>query len=109
MWKSCIVFSLVLALAHSACVLELDDENIFLSRMPGAWELDESLAETLAPNTYLAFNVSRLTLTRRDATAEESFVGEECDAGDFKLHMTGIAEATDFNNKTTEYGEIYIK
>ena len=108
MWRSCLVFPLVLALAYSACVLEVDDENIFLSRMPGAWELDVSLSEILAPTTWQAFNVSQLILTRNDSTVE-SFYGEECDEGDFTLHMTGIAEATDFNDETTEYGEIFIK
>ena len=72
--------------------------------MPGAWKLDISLSDILAPDTYKSFDVDQLILTRNDSTVE-SFFGEECDAGDFKLHMTGIAEATNFQNETTEYGE----
>ena len=107
--RSCLVFPLVLALAHSACVLEVDEENIFLSRMPGAWKLDTDLSNILAPNTWQSFDVDQLILTRNDSTVE-SFYGEECDEGDFTLHMTGIAEGTNLRgNETTEYGEIYSK
>lgn len=86
----------------------MDEENIFLSRMPGAWKLDKVLSDILAPNTWKSFDVDQLILTRNDSTVE-SFYGEECDKGDFTLHMTGIAEGTNLSgNETTEYGEIYI-
>merc|ERR1712025_144138 len=102
MLRSCLLFPLVLALAHSACVLEVDDENIFLSRMPGTWEIDIDMSEALAPSTYQSFNVAELTITRNDSNIE-SFYGEECDEGDFTLHMTGFAETTNFQNESTVY------
>merc|ERR1711997_457358 len=68
-----------------------------------AWNLDTDLSDILAPSTWQAFGVDQLILTRNDSTVD-SFFGEECDAGDFPLHMTGIAETTNFlGNETTEY------
>merc|ERR1712203_395460 len=46
----------------------VDDENIFLNRMPGAWKLDISLSDILAPDTYKSFDVDQLILTRNDTT-----------------------------------------
>ena len=74
--------------------------------MPGAWKLDTELSDILAPGTWQTFDVDELILTRNDSTVD-SFFGEDCDAGDFPLHMTGVAEATNFGNETTEYGESY--
>ena len=77
--------------------------------MPGTWEIDINMSEALAPSNYKSFDVAQLTLTRNDSNIE-SFYGEECDEGDFTLHMTGYAEATNFSkNESTVYGEIYRK
>ena len=109
------MFPLVLALAHSACYLEQDEEkeneNIFLQRMPGTWELDLSLTEILAPSTWQDFDVGQLILTRDDSNVENFLnkcqgCSEECDKDDFPLIMTGLAVGTNLaQNETTDYGE----
>ena len=101
--RFCLVYPLILALAQSACVLEVDDENIFLSRMPGTWDIDINMSEDLAPETVYSFNVTQLTITRDDSNLE-SFYGEECDEGDFTLHLTGFAETTNFDDEKSVYG-----
>ena len=102
-------------MAHSACYLEQDEENenIFLQRMPGAWELDLNLTYTLAPTTWQIFDVGQLILTRNDSNFENFLdkcqgCKEECDKDDYPLHMTGFAEGTNLNGtETTTYGEFY--
>ena len=103
--RSCLVYPLILALAQSACDLEVDDENIFLSRMPGTWDIDINMSNDLAPSTYPSFNVAQLTITRDDSNLEVTN-SEVCDEGDFTLHLTGFAETTNFLNETSVYGEI---
>ena len=108
------MFPLVLALAQAACYLEQDEEkeneNIFLQRMPGTWELDLSLTEILAPSTWQDFDVGQLILTRDDSNVENFLnicqgCSEECDKDDFPLIMTGLAVATNLaQNETTDYG-----
>ena len=76
--------------------------------MPGTWDIDKKMSEDLAPSTYQLFNVAQLTITRNDSNLE-SFYGEECDEGDFTLHLTGFAETTNFDDEKSVYGEIYMK
>ena len=66
------------------------------------------MSEDLAPETYPSFDVAQLTITRDDSNLE-SFYGEECDEGDFTLHLAGFAETTNLLNEKSVYGEIYMK
>lgn len=104
--RSCLVFSLAVALSHSVCFIEDNEDNILASRLEGVWELDYELSLATAPNTYEKFGISQLIVTRNDPRLESVVFNEDfCEEDDVPFYMAGIAEATTLDNQTVAYGE----
>ena len=93
-------------MAHSACQLKENQDNILASRLEGAWEVDYDVTNIIGPNTYETFGIRELIVTR-DESSLENIKGSYCEEYDeVPFYLTGKVEATTFENITLVYGEI---